>query len=196
MPMSMVLARRRIGLLTLTVCGLAALALLAEAAPRASAASACSQWGKAKPDSLRAGQARKAVVCLLNAKRQNAGLRPLQNNKQLQRAAQKHTDKMDGTGCFDHACPGESALGGRLESADYLGGSLSRWLAGENIAWGFEKLGTPRAIVDAWMNSPPHRANILNGSFRDIGVGFAAGTPSDGGDPGGIYTTDFGLRIG
>ena len=42
------------------------------------------------------------------------------------------------------------------------------------------------------MNSPGHRANILSRVFREIGVGFSAGTP-EAGAPGGIYTTDFGL---
>jgi uncharacterized protein YkwD len=45
------------------------------------------------------------------------------------------------------------------------------------------------------MNSPPHCATLLNGSFDDVGIGFAAGTPSDGGDRGGVYTADFGLRV-
>jgi uncharacterized protein YkwD len=196
MPLPMALRHRHIGALALVPFGLAALAVLAGAAPRASAANACSRWGDDRPDSLRPGKARKAILCLVNAKRQNAGLRPLKADKRLQRAAQKHTDRMDGSGCFDHECPGEAALGQRLEIVDYLTGGLSRWLAGENIAWGSGKRGTPKAIVEAWMNSPPHRANILNGSYRDLGVGFAAGTPNDGSDPGGIYTTNFGLRVG
>jgi uncharacterized protein YkwD len=196
MPLPMAFLHRHIGVLAVVAFGLAALALLAGAAPRAAAASACSQWGDAKPESLRPGEARKAIRCLVNAKRENAGLRPLRQDKRLQRAAQKHTDEMDGSGCFAHECPGESALGNRLENVDYLGGGLSRWLAGENIAWGSGKRGSPKAIVDAWMNSPPHRANILNRSFRDLGVGFAVGSPHDGGDDGGLYTADFGLRVG
>ena len=43
------------------------------------------------------------------------------------------------------------------------------------------------------MHSSGHRANILSRDFRELGVGFSAGTPSGGRDPGGIYTTDFGL---
>jgi uncharacterized protein YkwD len=196
MSLPMALPHRQIGVLAVVASGVAALALLAGASPRASAATACSEWGDAKPESLRPAEARKAIRCLVNAKRQNAGLRPLRLDKRLQRAAQKHTDEMDGSGCFAHECPGESELGGRLENVDYLVGGLSRWLAAENIAWGSGKRGSPKAIVDAWMNSPPHRANILNGSFRDVGVGFAVGSPHDGGDKGGLYTTDFGLRVG
>ncbi len=158
--------------------------------------SACEQWGKTSPSKLTNGQAREAILCLVNRKRDNAGLPALERNKRLQKAAQRHTDKMSGTGCFDHECSGEGALGARLESVDYLTGGLLQWAYGENIAWGMDSRGTPSAIVKAWMNSPGHRANILSGQFREIGVGFASGTPSSSSANGGIYTTDFGLRVG
>jgi uncharacterized protein YkwD len=45
------------------------------------------------------------------------------------------------------------------------------------------------------MRSAGHRANILSSSFREIGVGFASGSPNGKRDPGGIYTTDFGLAV-
>ncbi|MDX6582464.1 MAG: hypothetical protein QOI10_1648 [Solirubrobacterales bacterium] len=184
------------------VLGLAfalALALLAfaagPAAPRA-AASACHEWGNSPPSDLRTGQARKAILCLLNKERDQAGLGDLDRDSKLQKAAQRHNDHMDGTGCFDHACGGESDLDARLQNVGYLIGGLTRWAYGENIAWGMREQGTPRSIVGAWMNSAPHRANILSSSFREIGVGFSAGTPDGSGEPGGIYTTDFGLRVG
>jgi uncharacterized protein YkwD len=192
----MVLRHRQITAVALVAFGLATLALIAGPTAPIASASACSEWGNVQPDALRPGQARKAIVCLLNAERRQAGARSLEANKKLQRAAQKHTDEMDGTGCFAHECPGESALGSRLEIVDYLAGGLSRWAAGETIAWGSASRGTPKAIVQIWMESPPHRSTLLNGSFKDVGVGFAAGTPNDGGDPGGIYTADFGLRVG
>jgi uncharacterized protein YkwD len=192
----MVIRRRQITFVALVGTALAALVLLMGPTTAASAASACSQWGDVPPNELAPGQARKAIVCLINAEREKAGLRPLEPNKKLQRAAQRHTDEMDGTGCFDHECAGESALGHRLEVVHYLVGTLTRWAAGENIAWGHRNRGTPGAIVSTWMASSPHRATMLNRSFRDIGVGFAAGTPNDGGGAGGIYTADFGLRVG
>jgi uncharacterized protein YkwD len=52
--------------------------------------------------------------------------------------------------------------------------------------------GTPAAMVDAWMHSPGHRLNLLHRSFRDVGIGIVAGTPTGGG--GATYTTDFGVR--
>jgi len=158
--------------------------------------SACARWGKTSPSKLSNGQARDAILCLVNRKRANAGLPALARNKRLQKAAQRHTGKMSGTGCFDHQCAGEGALGARLESVDYLTGGLLRWAYGENIAWGMDARGKPSTIVKAWMNSPGHRANILSGQFREIGVGFVSGTPSNSNANGGIYTTDFGLRVG
>ena len=179
----------------------AALTLLvgaaAATAPDAFAGSiACEQWGKASPSELSNGEARKAILCLVNRKRDNAGLPALDRNAKLQKSAQRHTDKMGDSGCFDHECAGEAALDARLENVDYLTGGLRQWAFGENIAWGIESHGTPESIVDAWMNSAGHRANILSNQFREIGVGFVTGTPSSSGAPGGIYTTDFGLRVG
>jgi uncharacterized protein YkwD len=162
----------------------------------AAAASGCGPNADASPQSISNGAARDAVICLLNKERSNAGLKPLDRNKQLQKAAQRHNERMVGTGCFDHECGGESDLGKRLESVGYLSGGLTRWAYGENIAWGSGSYGTARSIVAAWMDSPPHRANILSNDFRDIGIGFTAGTPTSGRADGATYTTDFGLRIG
>ena len=172
------------------------LVLVGSPATPGAAANACGKAAKSNPDSLSTGEARDAILCLVNQQRDKAGLPNLDRDKKLQKAAQRHNEHMDGTGCFDHACSGEGDLGARLENVGYLGGGLSRWAYGENIAWGMRSEGTPSSIVDAWMNSSGHRANILSRDFREIGVGFSAGTPGGGGAPGGIYTTDFGLRVG
>ena len=66
------------------------------------------------------------------------------------------------------------------------------WTIGENIAWGSGALATPRAIVNGWMHSPGHRANILRASFRDIGIGIRLGAPGPGLSGGATYVTDFG----
>ena len=69
------------------------------------------------------------------------------------------------------------------------------WRAGENIAWGRGERATPREIVRAWMESPPHRANVLGRSFRELGVGVAPGAPVReryGSEA--TYVHDFGVR--
>jgi uncharacterized protein YkwD len=195
MRTAMVPGHRNIFVAALLALAFSALVVASAGATPTAKASACKEWGSVMPDDLAPGQARKAIVCLLNAERQKAGVGVLDSDKKLQRAAQNHTDHMDGSGCFDHECPGEADLSQRLEGVDYLIGSLIRWICGENLAWGADKLGTPKAIVQAWMNSPPHRSTLLNGSFHDVGIGFASGTPGNAGARGGIYTADFGLRV-
>jgi len=177
------------------------LALVASiAAPQALAkggGSACVTWGDTAPTELTLGQARKTILCLINAERKAENLSPLKKNKKLQKAAQRHNEAMVGTGCFDHECPGEPTLDDRLEQISYLVGSLLQWAFGENVAWGVGgDEGTPRSVVSAWMESHGHRANILHPDFDEAGVGFSVGTPTSATAPGGVYTTDFGLRVG
>lgn len=176
----------------------AALALIVAAGPaaqEADAASPCVRWGETNPDELSHPQARKAVFCLVNKERTKRGLSKLDRDGHLQKAAQKHSEWMRSHKCFAHECPGEQTVEQRLGGVGYLISSLVRWAYGENIAYGSGSAGTPKQIVKAWMNSSGHRANILNPSFRDLGVGFAEGTPSDPNEVGGIYTTDFGLAV-
>ncbi len=186
------IARALLVALAATLIGLA----FSPLASGAGGASACKQWAGAGPDELTNGQARAAILCLINRKRDNAGLPSLDRDRRLQKAAQRHNDRMHGTGCFSHECSGEGGLDTRLRSVGYLGGDLQRWAYGENLAWGLGSRATPASIVEAWMGSSDHRANILSDSFREIGVGFTAGTPDRKGAEGGIYTVDFGLAVG
>jgi uncharacterized protein YkwD len=121
-----------------------------------------------------------AVLCLVNAQRAASGLGALVDNAVLTAAAQGHSDEMVARQYFAH---GDFAT--RLAAAGWAGAT-----SGENIAWGGGALGTPAQIVSGWMNSPGHKANILNGAFTSSGVGVAPATPSGGG--GGTYTHDFG----
>ena len=82
---------------------------------------------------------------------------------------------------------------GRIKRANYLDGA-GAWTVGENIAWGGGSYATPAAIVRMWMDSPPHKANILSSHFHEIGIGIAHGTPSARVDEGATYATDFGAR--
>jgi uncharacterized protein YkwD len=84
-------------------------------------------------------------------------------------------------------------MSSRIRRADYLEGA-GRWRIGENLAWGSGERATPRSIVQSWMASPPHRANILSHGFREIGIGIAAGAPVKVSGRAATYTTDFGAR--
>jgi uncharacterized protein YkwD len=158
------------------------------------AAHACAGTG-AVPNGSNAARVRKATLCLLNVQRRAHGLHKLHANGRLRTAAAGYSRLMVRQGFFAHESPGGSTLQSRVSATHYLDGAHA-WSIGENIAWGTGGLGTPRSIVHAWMHSPGHRANILNGTFRDIGIGIAAGAPIPSGAAatGGTYTTDFGYR--
>jgi uncharacterized protein YkwD len=130
-----------------------------------------------------------AVRCLVNLQRARHGLHALHFSARLRAAASAHSADMVARSFFDHVAPGGATLLDRARRAGYRGRTL-----GEDIGWGTYDLGTPAAIVQAWMHSPPHRAVILSGRFREIGVGVAIGTPDSRTETGAVYTLDAGRR--
>ena len=141
---------------------------------------------------------RAATLCLVNRERTAYGEAALEPNTQLEQAAQGHTESMVEDDYFEHVGPnGETPLE-RMRAAGYIYNSQIGYEVGENIAWGTLWLGSPRAIVAAWMASPAHRANILDAQYRDTGIGVSPHPPSSlaGGKAGGIYTQDFGVIVG
>lgn len=104
------------------------------------------------------------VVRLVNAEREKNGLKPLTADWQLSRVARYKSEDMQKLGYFSHTSP---TYGSPFEMIKSFG--ISYRTAGENIAKGYS---TPEAVVKAWMNSPGHRANILNASYTHIGVGY------------------------
>jgi hypothetical protein len=67
---------------------------------------------------------------------------------------------------------------------------------GENLAWGSGALSTPQAIVNGWMNSPGHRANILANDYKDVGLSACNGSPSTTQSGGTSYVNVFGAKSG
>ncbi|MFD6247643.1 CAP domain-containing protein [Streptomyces roseolus] len=125
------------------------------------------------------GSAADQVLSLVNAERAKAGCGPLTANATLARAAQAHSDDMAARDFFDHTNPDGAGPGDRVTAAGYPWSTY-----GENIAMGQR---TPEQVMEAWMNSPGHRANILNCDFKELGVGI-----HDGGGP--YWTQVFGAR--
>ena len=107
------------------------------------------------------------VVRLVNRERKKAGLSELKHNWELSRVARYKSEDMRDKGYFSHTSP---TYGSPFQMMRSFG--ISYRTAGENIAKGQT---TPAAVVKGWMNSPGHRANILNSSFTEIGVGYASG---------------------
>ncbi|MFF3596572.1 CAP domain-containing protein [Kitasatospora indigofera] len=108
------------------------------------------------------------VAALVNTERANHGCAPVAVNAKLQSAAQVHSDDMAARDYFDHADPEGHHADTRINATGY---KWSRW--GENIARGQQDAA---AVMEAWMNSPGHRANILNCDFKEIGVGVTLGS--------------------
>jgi len=170
---------------------LAVLVVAALTAPSAALAGDC-QGADLRPAADNLPQIAQSTLCLLNAQRAAKGLSALSEQAQLTNASADYSALMVKEHFFEHVSPEGSELTDRLTGVGYLGGPGS-WIVGENIAWGESYLASPGEIVKAWMNSPPHRANILNGDYADIGLGIALGTPTSS-NPGATYTTDFGHR--
>jgi uncharacterized protein YkwD len=115
-------------------------------------------------------------------------------NGKLAQAASRHANDMVSRGFFSHNSPGGGTFIDRITAPGYTRGARS-WLVGENLAWGAGSLSTPANLVDAWMKSPPHRANLLRGRFREIGLSGVRGTPSDAGQESGItVSSEYGYR--
>ncbi|WP_411098506.1 CAP domain-containing protein [Streptomyces sp. x-45] len=125
-----------------------------------------------------AGGAEAQVLALVNEERAAAGCSPVTANDRLTRAADDYSDVMASSGVMSHTGPDGSTMASRVEAAGYQWSTL-----GENIARG---QGDAASVMDSWMNSPGHRANILNCSFKELGVGVHFG------DGGPWWTQDFG----
>jgi len=136
-----------------------------------------------------------AILCLLNAERKARNLPPLRPNGRLAQAASLHSKDMVAQGYFSHVSLSGEDFVVRIKKAGYLRGSRA-WTLGENLAWGSGSLASPAGIVKGWMESPGHKANILNNRFREIGIGLAFGVPlPDVGGDGATYNTGFGARF-
>ena len=115
---------------------------------------------------------------LINAERSKTGAQPLAFNGDLNESSETHSSWMISTDTFSHTGAGGSSPGDRMTAAGYnFSGS---WTWGENIAWMSTR--APSGLADEvqqlhtmLMNSSGHRANILNDSFQEIGVGFEVG---------------------
>ena len=118
------------------------------------------------------------MLALINQERTSRGLEPLQLETRLNESSEDHSEWMLATDTFSHTGSGGSTATQRMEMAGFdFSGS---WRSGENIAWQSER-GAPGISDDVQqlhqnlMNSPGHRANILNPDFKYIGIGVETG---------------------
>lgn len=106
------------------------------------------------------------VIRLVNEIRRENALSPLSANWELSRVARYKSQDMKDNNYFSHTSP---TYGSPFKMIKDFG--ISYKSAGENIAKGYK---SPQAVVNSWMNSSGHRANILNSSYNTIGVGYVA----------------------
>jgi uncharacterized protein YkwD len=129
---------------------------------------------------------RAATLCLINVERARSRLGALRTSGKLARAASAHTRDMVARRYFDHQGPHGPSFSQRLHRVRFAGA------AGEDIAYQTATpTATARTIVADWMNSPPHRANILGG-YELAGVGVVARSPLNPPQAGSTFTVDFG----
>lgn len=129
-------------------------------AQAAVAANACAMPGNVD-------QMASEIMAGVNASRQANGLAPLAYNPTLGRAAMGHACDMAANGFFGHQGSSGSTSQVRVRAAGYRDCTVA-----ENLAWGYP---TPGQIINGWMTSPKHRANMLHPRVSEMGVGITSG---------------------
>jgi uncharacterized protein YkwD len=117
-----------------------------------------------KKDRLKLTEEEQAVIDFTNAERKKADLLPLMPNAQLMAAARSHAANMAKQDKLEHVLD-EKNPSDRVKDTGYKYSTT-----GENIAWNAR---SPKEVVKGWMESPPHKENILRTEFTEIGVAVA-----------------------
>ena len=172
------------------LCGVLAAAVAVAAGSVAPAAAATSAGTTVSASaSLEA-----AVLAELNAVRRAHGLRPLRRSGGLAAAADVHSRAMAQHGFFQHDSRDGSSFAERVRR--FYGPSGHRsWSVGENLLWATSVSASN--AVELWMQSPPHRRNILTPHWREIGLSAVRASDAPGvfgGRDVVIITSDFGVR--
>lgn len=165
------------------------------AAPSGQSGAADVAAATAPAATARASSLELGIVRELNRVRAERGLQPVRLSTGLVQAAVGHSAAMLRSGVFDHTSVDGTTFDRRVLRSYPVKG-FSAWRVGENLLFDSGPLDAP-AAVEAWMNSPSHRDNMLDPAFREVGVG-ALEAPSAPGQFGGghviVVTLDFGVR--
>ncbi len=135
----------------------------------------------------------KQMLDLHNQARANNGIPPLCVHPDLTEAARFHSQEMLDKGYFSHDSRNGESIKARLERFGYAFAGHPYWKYGENVSWGSGHMGAADHRFDDWMDSPDHRANILDKNFLEVGIGARTGT-FEAQDGAKMYTVDFGTR--
>jgi uncharacterized protein YkwD len=135
------------------------------------------------------------LLVAINTVRQSRGLRPLVASAKLSVAAASHTREMGTQGYFEHESFDSTPFWKRIERW-YPSRGWRVWSVGENLLYSSPTVGASEG-VNLWMNSPPHRANLLSKTWREVGISamyFESAPGEYAGGPVTIVTADFGTR--
>jgi uncharacterized protein YkwD len=140
------------------------------------------------PTAANAELVRAAVLCLINKERAQNGDAPL---------AEGHCSEMITGDYFEHVSPSGVTPVDRIRSDGYIPNGNVGYVIGENLAWGTLGLATPQAIVNAWVASPGHLANILETQYTETGIAVTPKVPPSlaGGEAGATYVQEFGVIV-
>ncbi len=149
------------------------------------------------PSAENQARIRAAVLCLINRVRAEHSLQPLTVNAKLEEAAEGHSTELVADDYFAHVSPSGETPVDRIKATGYIPNSTVGYVIGENLAWGTYTLSTPQAIVEAWVASPGHLANILESRYTETGIGIDPAVPQSlgEGNPGGTYAEEFGVIV-
>jgi uncharacterized protein YkwD len=149
------------------------------------------------PEAGNLAAVREAVLCLVNHVRAQHNEAPLAPDTALQRAAEGHDADMISADYFEHVSPTGVTPVDRVRASGYIPSDEVGYVVGENLAWGTLSLATPQAIVDAWLASPGHLANILESRYQETGIAIVASVPASlsGGSAGATYAQEFGTIV-
>jgi uncharacterized protein YkwD len=150
-----------------------------------------------QPEGANTPLLRAAVLCLVNRVRAEHGETPLKVNAELERAAEEHAAELVAQDYFAHVTPSGFTPVDRIRADGYIPGPEVGYVIGENLAWGTLTLSTPAQIVDAWVASPGHLANILETQYTETGIGIDPAVPPSlaDGEPGGTFAQEFGVIL-
>jgi uncharacterized protein YkwD len=168
----------------------------ASAARSARAASEACPGQSLRPTASNRVAVEQAALCLVNRVRADHGLHSLHANRYLASVAFSQVSTMVTWDYFADVRPsGQTPLA--LVSRSHYPAHASRFAVGQNIAWGTGNYSSPAHIVAEWMASPPHRAIILTGQYRDAGVAVKPALPGvlREGHQGATYAMEFGVRL-
>ena len=149
------------------------------------------------PSGENLARVRASVLCLINKVRAEHSLQPLATNPELEAAAEGHASELVADDYFAHVSPSGETPVDRIKATGYINDPSDGYVIGENLAWGTYTLSTPQAIVEAWVASPGHLANILESRYTETGIGLTAAVPESlgEGNPGGTYAEEFGVIV-